>query len=93
MIRSFGNKNTEKLFQREFVKAFSHDVQEQVLKRLRYLDAASRLDDLRVPPSNRLHLLAGNLKGWHSISVNAQWRIIFQWKNGAAEKVEMTDYH
>jgi len=63
------------------------------MRRLDYLNAAIGLEDLRIPPSNRLHALKGDLAGYYSISVNMQWRIVFIWRNGHAHNVKMIDYH
>ena len=93
MIRSFRDKDTERLFRREPVKKWGPDVQRAGLRKLRMLDAATRLDDLKSPPGNRLEKLAGNRTGQWSIRVNDQWRLCFQWKDSDALAVEMVDYH
>ncbi len=93
MIRSFRDKDTERLFAREPVKRWGPDVQRAGLRKLRMLDAATRVDDLRVPPGNRLEKLSGNRAGQWSIRVNDQWRLCFTWKDGEARQVEMVDYH
>lgn len=93
MIRSFADKNTERLFQRERVKKFAGQLQRAALRKLALLDAAESLDDLRVPPGNRLEKLAGDREGQHSIRINAQWRLCFRWSEGDAHDVEITDYH
>jgi len=93
MIRSFRDKQTERIFRRERVKGFSQDVQRASLRKLLILDAAESLDDLRVPPGNRLEQLKGNRKGQFSIRVNDQWRVCFVWSDGDAYDVEITDYH
>lgn len=93
MIRSFRDKDTERLFAREPVKRWGPDVQHAGLLKLRMLDAATRVDDLRVPPGNRLEKLSGNRAGQWSIRVNDQWRLCFTWKDGEARQVEMVDYH
>jgi len=92
MIRSFRDRRTESLFRRDRVKGFSHDVQHAALRKLVILDAAESLDDLRVPPGNRLEKLKGDRKGQHSIRVNDQWRICFVWSDGDAYAVEIADY-
>ena len=89
MIRSFADKETERIWSRKLPP----DIQRRAYDRLRFLDAADFIDDLRSPPSNRLHTLGGNRAGQHSISINAQWRICFVWKDGAADNVEIVDYH
>ena len=93
MIRGFGDKNTERLFLRERVKHFSRKLQRAALRKLALLDAAESLDDLAVPPGNRLEKLAGDREGQHSIRINDQWRICFRWSEGDAYDVEITDYH
>jgi proteic killer suppression protein len=74
-------------------KGFPSDVTRRAQLLLLVLDAATALDDLRSPPGNRLEKLSGNLAGYHSIRINRQWRIIFRWREGGAEDVEITDYH
>lgn len=93
VIRSFRDKDTERLFARDLVKRWGADVQRAGLRKLRMLDAATRVDDLRVPPGNRLEKLGGNRAGQWSIRVNAQWRLCFTWHEGEAHHVEMVDYH
>ena len=93
MIRSFRDRDTERLFHRHPVRKMGADVQRTALRKLRQLDAAERLDDLRVPPGNRLEKLLGDRAGFHSIRVNDQWRICFRWESGDAHDVEVADYH
>ncbi len=93
MIRSFRCKETEKIFNRYFSRKFPTDIQRIALRKLAMLDAADSLDDLRIPPSNRLEKLTGNRKGQYSIRINDQWRICFVWSRGDACEVEITDYH
>ena len=93
MIKSFADKITEQLFDGLSVRRMDVGLQKQALRRLRYLDAATQLDDLRAPPSNRLEALSGDRKGFYSIRVNDQWRIIFRWQDGHASDVEFLDYH
>lgn len=93
MIRGFADKNTERLFQRERVKKFAVQLQRAALRKLALLDAAETLEDLRVPPGNRLERLAGDREGQHSIRINDQWRLCFRWDEGDAHDVEITDYH
>ena len=93
MIRGFADKNTERLFLRERVKKFARELQRAALRKLVLLDAAESLEDLRVPPGNRLEKLAGDREGQYSIRINDQWRICFRWDEGAAHDVEITDYH
>jgi proteic killer suppression protein len=93
MIRGFADKNTERLFRRERVKRFSRKLQRAALRKLAVLDAAESLDDLAVPPGNRLEKLAGDREGQYSIRINDQRRICFRWSEGDAHDVEITDYH
>jgi len=93
MIRSFHDEQTENIFRRNRVKGFSRDVQRAALRKLLILDAAESLDDLRVPPGNRLEKLKGDRQGQYSIRLNDQWRVCFVWSNGDAHRVEVTDYH
>ena len=93
MIRGFRDKDTERLFYREPVKKWGPDVQRTGLRKLRILDAALTLEDLKSPPGNRLEKLAGARAGQWSIRVNDQWRLCFQWRDGDAHAVEMVDYH
>jgi proteic killer suppression protein len=92
MIRSFRCTDTRRLFEDEAVRRFVN-IASVARRKLLYLDAAANLSDLRVPPGNRLEALAGDRKGQHSIRVNDQWRVCFVWRNGAAEDVEIVDYH
>ena len=93
MIRSFGDKETGRLFHRQPVKRIPPSVQRPALRKLMLLDAAESLDDLRVPPGNRLEKLSGDREGQCSIRINDQWRICFRWEDGDAYEVEITDYH
>jgi toxin HigB-1 len=92
MIRSFGDKRTEALFRDEFVRDFQ-GIARIAKRKLEAVNAAHRLDDLAIPPSNRLEKLKGDLKDFYSIRVNDQWRIVFQWRNGEPHDVKITDYH
>lgn len=92
MIQSFRDKDTEKLFRRERSKAVPPDVQRAALRKLAQLDAAAGLQDLKVPPGNRLEALSGDRTGQFSIRINDQWRICFVWKDGHAHEVEIVDY-
>ena len=92
MIRSFGDKQTAALFRDEFVRAVQ-GVARPAKRKLEALNAAVRLDDLTVPPSNRLEKLKGNLDGFYSIRVNDQWRVIFRWIEGEPHDVRIVDYH
>ena len=93
MIRSFREKDTERLFHREPIRRLSQAMHRVALRKLVQLDAATTLDDLRVPPGNRLEKLAGDRAGAHSIRINDQWRICFRWERGNAYDVEIVDYH
>jgi proteic killer suppression protein len=93
VIQSFRDKDTEKLFRRERSKAVPQDVQRVALRKLAQLDAAAGLQDLKVPPGNRLEALSGDRTGQFSIRINDQWRVCFVWKEGHAHEVEIVDYH
>jgi len=93
MIVSFGDKTTQKIWDGERVKGFSTDIQEIARRKLRMLNNSFDIRDLKIPPSNRLEKLKGNLKDFYSIRVNDQWRLIFHWENGNAFDVELIDYH
>ena len=92
VIRSFSSKKTERLFKRERVKEFQN-IAEIARRRLVILDSAEELDDLLVPPGNQLEALKGDRKGQHSIRINEQYRICFVWKEGHAERVEITKHY
>jgi len=92
MIQSFGDRATEALFWDEFVRQFQ-GIARPAKRKLEAINAAVRLDDLKVPPANRLEKLKGNWKDFYSIRINDQWRIIFRWANGEAHDVRITDYH
>lgn len=93
MIVSFGDKATQKIWEGEWVKGFSTEVQENTRRKLRMLNNSIDVKDLMIPPSNRLELLKGKLKEFYSIRVNSQWRLIFRWDNGNAFDVQLIDYH
>lgn len=93
MIVSFADKHTEQLFRTGKSRRLSPEIIERAIRRLEYIDLAKNLEDLRVPPSNRLHALRGDRAGQFAISINDQWRICFRWENGEAFEVEITDYH
>ncbi len=93
MIRSFRCKETEKLFHGRFSAKLPQAIQLVAVKKLNMLYAAQTLDDLRIPPANRLETLHGDRAGQHSIRINDQWRICFVWNQGQAEQVEIVDYH
>ncbi|MBI1328202.1 MAG: type II toxin-antitoxin system RelE/ParE family toxin [Alphaproteobacteria bacterium] len=93
MIRSFKCKETEGIWQGQASRKLPRDIQARALRKLRMLDAAMGLEDLRNPPGNRLEELTGNRRGQMSIRINQQWRICFRWLDGEAENVEIVDYH
>lgn len=93
MIKTFADKETLQLFIRGKSKRLPPDLIKRAIRRLEYIHYAIALNDLRVPPSNRLHALKGDRKGQHSISINEQWRICFRFIDGDAYDVEVTDYH
>jgi len=93
MIRSFKDKETEKVFQRTFSRKLPQNIQQVAFRKLRMLNRAATLNDLRVPPANRLEQLYGDRTGQHSIRINDQWRVCFEWHVGDSYKVEITDYH
>jgi toxin HigB-1 len=93
VIQSFADSNTEKVWRRERVRRFGSDLQRMANRKLLIIDAAETLDDLRVPPGNRLEQLRGNRAGQHSIRINDQWRVCFTWTAAGPADVEITDYH
>lgn len=93
MIVSIANKETEAIWLGQRSRKLPADIQSRALAKLAMLDAATDLDDLKNPPSNRLHELKHDRAGQHSISINKQWRICFVWNDGNAHDVEITDYH
>jgi toxin HigB-1 len=93
MIRCFRDAQTELLFDRRPVKRISRSLQRAALRKLVLLDAATSLNDLRVPAGNRLEKLSGDRAGQYSIRINDQWRICFEWSDGDAYEVEIVDYH
>ena len=93
MIQSFGNKETEKIWNGTRSRKYPNDIQKTARRKLRMINNSIDINDLRIPPANRLEKLKGDLKEYHSIRVNNQWRIIFKWSNGNANEVEIVDYH
>jgi toxin HigB-1 len=93
VLRSFRDRDTERVWQRLAVRQFGPDVQRSALRKLLILDAAESLQDLRVPRGNRLEKLKGDRNGQHSVRINDQWRICFRWTSAGPEDVEITDYH
>ena len=93
MIKSFADKETEKIFIRRISRRLPQNIQRKGRMKLEILDAAGMLEDLTIPPGNQLEKLSGDRKGQHSIRINRQWRICFYWRSGDAYEVEITDYH
>lgn len=93
MIRSFGDKATALVFQGGLPRGMARDLAQAARRKLTMLDAAERLDDLRVPPGNRLEALRGDRAGQHSIRINGQWRLVFIWRDDGPHEVEIVDYH
>ena len=93
MIKSFRCKETKRVFSRRFSKKLPVSIQEGSRQKLVILDSATTLNDLRIPPGNRLEELKDNRQGQYSIRINRQWRICFEWKNGDSYNVEIVDYH
>lgn len=96
MIKSFGDQSTEDLFhgrKSRQIRQFPNEIIKVALRKLDMLNVAYQLDDLRSPPGNRLEALKGDLKGFYSIRINEQWRIIFGWDSGNATDVQIIDYH
>ena len=93
MIRSFHDRETEMIFLRQFSRKLPQDMQRNARRKLEVLDAAETLEDVRLPPANRLEKLSGDREGQYSIRINDQWRICFTWREGDASRVEIVDYH
>jgi len=93
VIIGFADKETEKVWNGTVSRRLPVSIQQKARLKLRMLHAAIRLDDLRIPPANRLEALTGNRRGQHSIRINDQWRICFRWNDGQASAVEIVDYH
>lgn len=93
MIVSFGNSETEKIWNGRWVKNLPKQIQEIGRRKLRMLNNSINLIDLKIPPSNHLEKLLGNLKDFYSIRINNQWRIVFKWNSGNAYEVKIVDYH
>lgn len=93
MLKSFGSKETEKIWNGVRSSKIPPEVQKVGKRKLRMLNNSIDLNDLRIPPSNRLEKLGGNLRGFYSIRINDQWRIVFNWRAGHAFEVEIVDYH
>ena len=93
MIKTFNNAETEKIYQRQRSRKLPSDIQQVALRKLRMINNAVTINDLRVPPANRLEKLSGNRAGQWSIRINDQWRVCFRWKDTDAYDVEIADYH
>ena len=93
MIESFGDSATENIYRGLRVRGLPGDIQERVRRKLRMINQARIVEDLQIPPGNRLEQLKGNLDGFWSIRINQQWRIIFRWKDGTKQEVSIIDYH
>ncbi len=93
MIKSFKDKESEKILNQNFSRKLSQNIQHNARKKLVILDAATEINDLRIPPGNRLEALKDDRLGQHSIRINDQWRICFEWKDGDAYNVGILDYH
>ena len=93
MIKGFGDRETEKIWKGQVSRRLPRDVQKIARRKLRMLNNARNLSDLRIPLANRLESLKGKRKGQHSIRINDQWRVCFVWVDGNADRVEIADYH
>lgn len=93
MIKSFGDKETEKIWNGIQSKKLPAEIQNVARRKLRMINNAQNVNDLRIPPANHLEKLSGNLSGLYSIRINNQWRIIFNWENDNAFEVQIIDYH
>ena len=93
MIKSFKDRETEKIYSREGSRKLPVDIQQVALRKLRMVNNAKNLKDLKIPPANNLEKLKRDREGQHGIKINDQWRICFKWKDGDAHEVEITDYH
>jgi toxin HigB-1 len=93
MIKTFADRQTARLFVEGRARGFPADVARRAVRKLEYVDLATRLEDLKTPPGNRLHALRGNRQGQHAIAINDQWRICFRYVEGDAYDVEVCDYH
>jgi toxin HigB-1 len=93
LINSFADKETEKIWEGENSKILPSEIQQVARRKLRMINNAENINDLRIPPANRLKKLKGELSNFYSIRINDQWRIIFNWQSNKAENVQITDYH
>jgi len=93
VIKTFKDAETEKIYQRERSRKLPPDIQQAALRKLRMINNSININDLRVPPANRLEKLSGDRQGQYSVRINNQWRICFEWRGSDAFNVEITDYH
>lgn len=93
MIKTFANKETEKVWNGKFSSKLPNVIQRTARRKLRMINNSQNINDLRVPPANKLEMLKGDLKGHYSIRINKQWRITFKWSSQNAEQVKIEDYH
>jgi proteic killer suppression protein len=93
VIKSIADRETERVLAREFSRRLPVDIQQVAYRKLRMINNAKSLADLRVPPANRLEKLKGDRAGQHSIRINERWRVCFEWRDGDAYSVEIADYH
>lgn len=93
MINSFGDKETEKIWTGKGSRKLPTEIQNVARRKLRMINNAQNINDLRIPPANHLEKLSGNWSDFHSIRINQQWRIVFKWKNNMAAEVQIVDYH
>lgn len=93
MLKTFADKDSEKIWQGIFSKKWPVEIQEVARRKLRMMNNAQHLSDLKIPPANRLEKLKGDLKDFYSIRINNQWRIIFKWVNNDAYDIKIVDYH
>jgi proteic killer suppression protein len=93
MIESFHDRESQKVWEGEFSRKLPHDIQQVARRKLRMLNNARRVDDLRIPPQNRLEKLSRDREGQWSIRINDLWRVCFLWNEGTASRVEISDYH
>jgi proteic killer suppression protein len=93
MIKSFGSHETEKIWRGTRSKKLPNQIQQVARRKLRMINNAANINDLRIPPANRLEKLKGDLNNYHSIRINEQWRIVFRWRSSDAYEVKIVDYH
>jgi proteic killer suppression protein len=93
MILTFGSKHTQSIWKGEWVEGLPGEIQQRARRKLRMINNAQNINDLRLPPANHLEKLSGRYNGFYSIRINDQWRIVFRWTNGNATEVEILDYH